>query len=534
MAEEKEKTSLPPKTAKQRYDKLSADRLPYLSRAYECAELTIPALFPREGTTSSTEFYTPFQGVGAEGVNNLAAKQMLALFPPGGVFFRLTMSDFTRKELAAKAGEDAEQAQAEFEEALGQMERAVMTQMEQRGVRMPLFESFQQLAVAGNALLHKLPNGAIKLHRLSNYVVRRDSSGNVLEIVAVECLDRDALPKRALDIVEAHGEYDEEKTDVELYTRVWRDNGKWRVVQEVCDHAIPGTAGTYPLDKLPWLALRFKAVAGEDYGRGFVEERLGDLRSLESLTQSLVEGTAIAAKVLFGVNENGVTSKKAVAESANGAVIDGDLAKDVTTLQVGKQADFATAHSVSQVIQKRLERAFLLLSGVQRDAERVTAEEIRAVVAELETTLGGFYSTFAQELQYPLVACYLSAMAKAGELPHLPKGTVSPQIVTGLDGLGRSSDLAKLDALIDRLVKAIGPEGVAKRLSVDVLVKLYGAALGGDYKGLVKSDAAIQEEDQAAQQAEMGKAAIGPGIKAMSDHALAAQKGAQEGAPAEQ
>jgi hypothetical protein len=508
-------------------------------RAYECAKLTIPALFPLPGagTTAATEFATPFQGVGAEGVNNLSAKQMLALFPPGGAFFRLTLDDYALEQLKAEQGDNFEDARSEFEEALAKMERAVMNRMEQKGARMPLFENFQQLAVAGNALLHVLPDGTIKLHRLSNYVVKRDPSGTPLEIIVLEELDRETLPDEAQALVDAEqgaaGTDEKRSEPVELYTRVIRTNGKWTVAQEVCGHIVPGTVGSYPKDKCPWLALRFKAIANEDYGRGFVEERLGDLRSLESLTQSLVEGTAIAAKVVIGVNENGVTSKKALAEAANGGVIDGDLEKDVSVLQIGKQADFATAHSVAGEIQKRLERAFLLLSGVQRNAERVTAEEIRAVVSELESTHGGFYSTFAQELQHPLVVILLAQGAKGGLLPHLPKGTIAPQIVTGLDGLGRSSDLAKLDAMLERLVKAIGPDACAQRLSVDVLVKLFGAALGADYKGLVKSDAAIQQETQAAQQADVAKAAIGPGIKAASDHSLAAKAGASEGASGE-
>jgi hypothetical protein len=522
VARTKKFTAFPQsKTAKGRYDQLAVFRQPYIQRAEECASLTIPALFPRQGSNSATEFFTPFQGVGAEGVNNLSAKQMLALFPPGSPFFRLSLDDYVLQQLAKEAGADTfESARAEFEEALGKMERAVMTRLEQNGARMPLFENFQQLAVAGNACLHVTDSGAIKLFRLSNYVVKRDPTGLPLEIIVLEKLDRETVPDDVKAIVDAEAGKENEET-VELYTRVWRKDGMWHVAQEVCGKVVPDTYGTYPLTKSPWLALRFKAIAGEDYGRGFVEERLGDLRSLESLTQSLVEGTAIAAKVIIGVNENGVTSKKAIAESANGQVLDGDFEKDVTVLQIGKQADFATAQTEIQTIQKRLERAFLLLSGVQRDAERVTAEEIRAVVAELETTLGGFYSTFSQELQYPLVACLLAQGARAGTLPHLPKGAVSPQIVTGLDGLGRSSDLGKLDALSERLVKLLGPEGCAQRLSVDVYVKLVGAALGADYKGLVRSDAEMQQEAQQAQQADVAKAAIGPGIKAMSDHALA-------------
>ena len=43
-------------------------------------------------------------------------------------------------------------------------------------------------------------------------------------------------------------------------------------------------------------------VDGECYGRGRVEEFIGDLKSLEALSQALVEGSAAAAKVVFTVS----------------------------------------------------------------------------------------------------------------------------------------------------------------------------------------------------------------------------------------
>ena len=45
------------------------------------------------------------------------------------------------------------------------------------------------------------------------------------------------------------------------------------------------------------MPLRFNVVDGENYGRGRVEEFLGDLRSLEALSQALVEGSAAATRL---------------------------------------------------------------------------------------------------------------------------------------------------------------------------------------------------------------------------------------------
>ena len=75
--------------ARDLYQKLARDRQPYIDRAIKNAKLTIPALFPKEGTTGNTDFETPWQSVGARGVDNLSAKLSLSLFPPNERFFRL-------------------------------------------------------------------------------------------------------------------------------------------------------------------------------------------------------------------------------------------------------------------------------------------------------------------------------------------------------------------------------------------------------------------------------------------------------------
>ena len=48
-------------------------------------------------------------------------------------------------------------------------------------------------------------------------------------------------------------------------------------------------------------------VDTEDYGRSYVEEFLGDLKSLEGLSQSLLESSAASAIVVFMVRPNAVT-----------------------------------------------------------------------------------------------------------------------------------------------------------------------------------------------------------------------------------
>ena len=140
-------------------------------------------------------------------------------------------------------------------------------------------------------------------------------------------------------------------------------------------------------------------VDNEDYGRGYVEEFLGDLKSLEGLSQSLVESAAASSKVVFLVRPNAVTRKKDLSLSRNGDIITG-TAEDVSVLQSQKQFDLQVVERMIAKLEERLSFAFLLHTAyTERQAERVTAQEIRYMAEQLETAMGGVYSLLSQEFQ---------------------------------------------------------------------------------------------------------------------------------------
>lgn len=535
MPDTQPQTTNPPVTAQSRYEQLKTDRSPYDQRQRDAAIVTIPALFPPEGSNGATQLPTPYQSVGARGMNNLAAKLLLTLFPPGTPFFKLEVAESVMDELKAKSTKEEDVA-GRVQAALSKMERAVMKKMESKNTRAVLFEVLKHLLL-GNALLVVLPSGSLKFFTLYQYVVKRDLDGNVLEIITKESLSRRTLPKEARAIVE-RSPAPEAGTDpqksLDLYTWVTRkDNGSWRVHQEIVGTRIPGTEGSYPADKLAWLPLRWTAVPGEDYGRGFIEEYQGDLNSLESLSQSLVDFSAAASKHIFFVDEAGVTSKATIQNAPNLAVVDGN-AKDVTILKVEKVADFKVTKEQSDEIKLRLEQAFLLTSSIQRNAERVTAEEVRTMAAELEQALGGVYSILAQELQRPLVVRFMFLMQRAGELEHLPEKSVSPQIVTGIEGLGRQSDFGKLQVLLAGVQQAFGPEAVSEYSSAGWYLTRGAAALGLDIDGFVRSEEQVQEERARRMQAALAEKLGPPAIKANADRDTTAMQAAQPAAQPQQ
>ena len=501
------------------YENMAAERDAFLSRARSCAELTIPTLMPPDGHTGTSQYNTPYQSVGARGVNNLASKLLMTLLPPNSPFFRLTIDDFDLLELGGDA-------RGKAEEALARIERSAAQVIESKAIRVPTFEALKQLIVSGNALVHLSPKGGMKVFRLDRYVVKRDTMGNILKIVVKETIAYDALPLIVQEALLENPEYQQSvnKKECDLYTCIRREGKKFIVHQEVKGIEIPKSTGSYPEDKLPWMALRFISIDGEDYGRSYVEEYVGDIKSLEALTRAIVEGSAASAKLLFMVRPNGSTKIRSIADSPNGGIISGD-ANDVTTLQANKFNDFRVAQETMNSITERLSFAFLLNSSVQRNAERVTAEEVRYMAQELETALGGIYSVLSQEFQVPLVNLLLAKMQKEGKMPKFPKDTLKPQIVTGLEALGRGQDLNKLSAFLQYL-QPLGQEVIAQELNIDDYLDRLGASLGIDTQGLVKSPEQKQAEAEAAQQAEqqqmmmqMAEKGVAPAVKGMADAA---------------
>ena len=108
---------------------------------------------------------------------------------------------------------------------------------------------------------------------------------------------------------------------------------------------------------------------------------------LSTLCLRLIEGSASAAKVIF--LSLPLPLPPLLAKAGNGAIIQG-RPEDVSVVQVGKTADFATAASMAQAIERRIGEGFLKLNI--RQSERTTAEEVRLTQLELEQQLGGLFS----------------------------------------------------------------------------------------------------------------------------------------------
>jgi hypothetical protein len=152
-----------------------------------------------------------------------------------------------------------------------------------------------------------------------------------------------------------------------------------------------------------------------------------------------------------------------------------------------------------QQLEVALKTSFLMMDGVRRDGERVTAEEIRTIARELEAGLGGVYTLVSQEFQLPYIRSRMAHMTKEKRLPRLPKGTVSPTVVTGFEALGRGNDKQKLLEFLNFLMQGTGGAGM-QYLNMGDAIQRLASAMGIPTEGLVKTQEDIQKEQEQAQQ----------------------------------
>lgn len=484
-----------------RYSQLSTDRNAFLQRARDCSKVTIPGLIPDEGGTEKGGLKTPYQSLGARGVNYLASKLLITLFPPNSAFFKLEVDD-----LALRVAEQGPEVKSELDAALVKVEHAVMSVLETANGRASMHEAFKHLLVGGNVLLYVDADG-IKVIHFNRFCLVRDPMGTVVQILVEEEVYPEALPDDFLDEVwvDQGEEYhaDPGKKSIKLYTCVEFEHGKCHWYQEALGKEIPGTHGQCDADVSPWIPLRFNRVDGEEYGRGYAEEYYGDLTALENLYRAMLEGSAAAAKILFLVNPNGTTRPRTLQNAPNGAIVQGN-ANDVTVIQSQKGQDFNIVMQMIQRIEERLQFAFLLNTAIQRPGERVTAEEIRYMSQELEAGVGGLYSILTQELQLPLVRRLMHLMRKQRKLAPFPKvdgkSVVSPKPVTGLEAIGRGDDRNKLVDFLTIVNQALGAETMAKYINVSEAMMRLAASESIDTTNLVKTAEELQAEEDAAMQ----------------------------------
>lgn len=482
---QKQRPARAPLTALARWQHLDTKRRGFLRRLENYAAVTIPKVCLPDGINQESEsIQHDWQSIGAQAVNHLLNKLMLAMFSPSRPFFRLDPEPEFMANLSKQGI-----TEAQLREALVGGEQRAIRILDQRAVRPKLYETLRHLIITGNVLLDLMDKENPRVMGIKRYVVKRSVTGRLVEFMTHERVLFDELEddaKAAVPAMQPDSEVD--------FIRWFKWSGatkKWRMTQHVGQHDLPDDdfAHEWSEDEFPVHVLVWDLADEHNYGTGLVEDYAGDFGTLSTLSEAEVKAALLASDYRWLANPGGITDIEDFKKSQTGDVLAGRK-EDLSLVSLVGQGALEQVGKAAEKYIRRIGMAFLLGSAVTRDAERVTAEEIRMQAQELETALGGVYSRLAVDLQLPLVRWLLKATGI-----QIGGTKLQPTIVTGLAALSRNAEATQLTLWLQDLAGAATlPEPVLIRLNWQEYMGTTAAARGITPSKYVRPEEQVQAD----------------------------------------
>ena len=504
-----------------------ADRRETLDRARLCAALTKPWVLPPDGWSEDEKLPETFTSLASRGISNLEGRLLLALFPASGQpFFKL--------KPGSKFLYDPEVDPAmlkEFNDRLQLHELIIMAHLDRAdnkgksngrraGFRSRMRTALSQLLITGDVLCQLHDDFSLRVYRRDNYVTRRDSTGDVLYHIIREkidplVLDEDQLISCDLSKDDLLDESPRDRME-DLYTKIeWQPlSNRWKIQQECRDKIIV----EYEEKVTPFLSTPFELAPGANYGRGLIEQNIGDVRAINELSERLLDHAAIASKMLFALDYNSQVRPQDLAQPT-GSVIQARVQQgqitDVGLMKAEKMNDFQVANIARESIRKDLSTVMLMEADQLPQYDRASRYHVQRVAMELEGALGGVYAPIADSIQIGLIERARAILTRKGLLPSMPQDSVEVEAVTGLQAMSNESDSEKMMGLL-QVVSQLGPETM-NRVNKAVLLDMMMRHACIYEPGLIRSEeeiqAEIEEQRQAMMQQQVAEQALKTGGK---------------------
>lgn len=478
-------------TAASEWMTLDAKRTGQLDKVERLAEVTLPHVCTDTNYDSGQDALTNgTTSLGAQATTHLINKLAMAMFP-NRPFYRLAISEQEGQAYAEQLGVPLDK----LTDLLSQAERDSVMQLEMSGSRDTLYEILTHLTVAGDVCMDLSDDETVGAIPIREYVVRRDSKGRMCSLVIKQCVYEDELDPEVLDALPKGLEKRPDDTR-DLYTWCYVKGGKIHMSKWVDNHKLPDKFGAvWSREDCPYRPLTWRLPLRQHYGVSRVEEYYSDLSTYEIMSEAMRDGSILASQFRWLQNPSGMTRPEDFAASKNGDIIPGS-ANDLQLVASNIGNQLSTVMQISQVYERRIGAGFLMNSAMTRDAERVTAEEIRLQARELEGSLGGVYSRLAKEIQEPLARWLLKRVDLS------IKGTkIQPVVVTGLDALSRNADLERLINFLND-VTSLGqiPPQQRAMLNESNIISDMAAGHGINKGRYIASDEQIQQRLASLQQ----------------------------------
>ena len=471
-----------------------------LERSEQYARWTIPAIFPRDKTFSETpeESENSNVAIGARLVNHLSHRIVDTMFPNDKPFFAVNLTPEAKQKFEQESALEAQQL---FDESLISLENAAMRNFGLTQYRPLAVEAVSLQIVTGNALIFRLQNGVRIVYSVRDYSVTRDIAGELQEVIIRDKKLFKNLPehiKEAINTQPRAKQYKNEDHTV-LYSYYWLEDGKWKSRQAVDDVEIQDSRTSFSKADFPILVLTWNLGRGDHYGRGLVEDYAVTFHNLDIMTEAMIDLIGIASDIKFLVNDTSTFDVDAWNNAKRGEYLPGKEG-DITVPQFKFAIEVQfLADSIAKA-ERELSQAFLLSSAGVRDAERVTAEEIRFMAREIESAFGGLYSRLALDWQKKEAEYELAQLDFKDFLPK-EGAPFEVIVVAGLESLSRDGKLESIRlAVADLQMLDAVPQEIRDTINPSKFAQFIFRNRGVDANNFLFTEQQIQERQQLALQ----------------------------------
>lgn len=489
------------------WETMNARKNALIERCEQYAVWTVPSVCPQE-EESESEQTKGNVAIGARLVNHLANRIVDTMFPSDRPFFSLPLTPEAENKLSEELEEEEKNKYLrDIKKVTAAIEDTAMRKLNLTSYRPIAVQAVQHLIITGNAVIHRTEDDMRTVYGVKDSSVTRDVKGRL-----VNCMLRDSrmfgtLSTEMQERLTEDGKKEYKQEDpVTVYTYYYLDRTtkKWTRLQGIDTIVLMNTKKTYAKVDLPILSLTWNLSRGENYGRGLVEDHSVTFHNIDVTTLAMIDLINIAADVKFLVNPASTMDVVEWNEAERGAYLPG-RPDDITTPQFPKRLEIDIMSSAIQRWEQELAQSFLLNSSGVRDAERVTAEEIRFVARELESAFGGLYSALALGWQHR-EATYL--ISKVNFSVEGPNGTKNFDVVvtTGLESLSREGQLDNLRAAIGdlQLMDAV-PEDLRNVMDRRAFAEFVFTNRGMKIGQFILTQEQIEQQQRAAQQAQQAQ-----------------------------
>ncbi len=426
---------------------------------------TFPKLYIKDGDENTTG-RAAGSNLGPMLVNHLANLVVQVMFPSDHPFFITELKEEAKAKLKAEQDEDQVKETLELiREQYATVERVAAEELDLVSYLPKAVEGVKHLVVLGNVCIFRdddLPGSPRVIYGIKDFCVHRRQDGSPYELMLhdkVRFIEMDPRDRKKLL------EHSKMKQDdlVDYYTHFYQEApGKRWVTRHSANNVELAGGKKYTPRDFPCIPLAWSIGRGEHYGTGLVGEHRAAFNAVNAGDEALLDMIAIMADVKFFVDATGGMNASEIAASPRGAWHQGRK-EYLSHTDVRLANELNAVSSAVDRWEQRLSKIFLMSSTAVRDAERVTAEEIRFLARELNRSFGGLYSRLAVDWQSREANYLVSKVA-----PKLASATdlLSIRATTGHESMTREGRLNNLyEALTDAAVLESVPEDLRKVIS---------------------------------------------------------------------